>query len=108
MCNALGVLLLGLAHIAKTNAHGATKHQSVAMIPYVAPENSHGKHNGGIVIIDNRRGETEVPFVEVYGGMAYNYENPEDYDQNYLTRRQKTLEKQTEFQPDAYDIIRTF
>lgn len=74
----------------------------------------------GIVIIDNRRGETEVPFVEVYGGMAYNYENPEgeadwcaqimyaDYDQNYLTRRQKTLEKQTEFQPDAYDIIRTF
>lgn len=31
----------------------------------------------GIVIIDNRRGETEVPFVEVYGGMAYNYENPE-------------------------------
>ncbi|GFE52825.1 hypothetical protein BaOVIS_002290 [Babesia ovis] len=86
----------------------SSQHSSAALTPYVVPGSSSDGSKGGTVILDNTKGATRLPFVEIYGGRAFNYKDPQDYNENDLKHREEQLEKLQGYETDAYETMHNF
>ncbi|EDO07736.1 hypothetical protein BBOV_III001690 [Babesia bovis T2Bo] len=98
-------LLSSLTHLGRCTS---THRNNSALTPYVAHNDANEVSNGGTVILDNSNDAARLPFVEVYGGRAFHYENPKDFISNDLAERQKELQNLPAYETDAYETMRNF
>ncbi|ORM42204.1 uncharacterized protein BXIN_0991 [Babesia sp. Xinjiang] len=86
-----------------------TQHVPAALTPYVVPGSlGEGEHGGTVILDTAAEGISRLPFVEIAGGRAFHYKDPQDFHENDLKRRQESLQKAPGYETDACETMRNF